>query len=46
VEAAKAEPPKPDPIAEMDAKNLEQLKTDEAELKANLQYLADHIGHG
>jgi len=44
VEAAKAEAPKPDPIAEMDAKILEQVKTDEAELKANLQYLADHIG--
>src|SRR5260370_19921238 len=44
VEASKAEAPKPDPIAEMDAKILEQVKTDEAELKANLQYLADHIG--
>jgi hypothetical protein len=44
VGAAKAEAPKPDPIAEMDAKILEQVKADEAELKANLQYLADHIG--
>src|SRR5260370_1734310 len=28
----------------MDAKILEQVKTDEAEWKANLQYLADHMG--
>jgi carboxypeptidase Q len=43
-DAAKAETPKPDPIAEMDGKILEQVKTDEKELKANLQYLADRIG--
>jgi Zn-dependent M28 family amino/carboxypeptidase len=36
--------PKPDPIAEMDAKILAQVKSDEPELKANLEYLADHIG--
>jgi carboxypeptidase Q len=44
VEAAKGEAPKQDPVVEMDAKIMEQVKTDEAELKANLQYLADHIG--
>ena len=43
-DAAKAEAPKPDPIAEMDTKILEQVKTDEKELKSNLQYLADRIG--
>jgi carboxypeptidase Q len=35
---------KPDPMAEMDAKILAQVKADEPELKANLQYLADRIG--
>jgi hypothetical protein len=35
---------KPDPIAEMDTKILAQVKSDEPELKANLQYLADRIG--
>ncbi len=39
-----AEPPKPDPIEEMDAKIMEQIKTDQPELKASLQYLTDHIG--
>jgi carboxypeptidase Q len=43
-DTAKAEPAKPDPIAEMDTKILEQIKADEADLKANLQYLADRIG--
>jgi Zn-dependent M28 family amino/carboxypeptidase len=43
-DAAKAEAPKPDPIAEMDTKILEQVKSDQGDLKANLQYLADHIG--
>ncbi len=43
-DAAKAEAPKPDPIAEMDTKILEQVKADQGDLKANLQYLADHIG--
>jgi carboxypeptidase Q len=38
------EAPKPDPIADMDAKILEQVKADEPELKANLTYLADRIG--
>jgi Zn-dependent M28 family amino/carboxypeptidase len=35
---------KPDPIAEMDTKILEQVKADQAELKASLSYLADRIG--
>jgi carboxypeptidase Q len=43
-DAAKAETPKPDPISEMDAKILEQVKAGEPELRANLQYLADRIG--
>jgi len=43
-DAAKTEAPKPDPIAEMDTKILEQVKADQGDLKANLQYLADHIG--
>jgi carboxypeptidase Q len=42
--AAKAEPPKPDPIADMDTKILDQVKADEAGLKANLQFLSDKIG--
>jgi carboxypeptidase Q len=42
--AKKAEAPKPDPIAEMDAKILEQVKADESELKGNLTYLSDRIG--
>jgi carboxypeptidase Q len=43
-DAAKAEAPKPDPIAEMDTKILEQVKSDQGELKSNLQHLADRIG--
>jgi len=43
-DAAKAEAPKPDPIVEMDTKILEQVKADQGELKADLQYLADRIG--
>ena len=35
---------KPDPVAEMDTKIIEQLKRDEATLKADLTYLADRIG--
>jgi carboxypeptidase Q len=42
--ATRVEAVKPDPIGEMDAKILAQVKADEPELKANLQYLADHIG--
>src|SRR6202158_4892700 len=43
-DAAKPEAPKPDLIAEMDTKILEQVKADQGDLKANLQYLAEHIG--
>lgn len=43
-EGAKAEAPKPDPISEMDTKIVEQVKAGEAELKSNLEYLADRIG--
>jgi carboxypeptidase Q len=38
------EAPKADPIAEMDTKILEQVKTDEPTLKADLTYLTEHIG--
>ncbi|MGB4784133.1 MAG: M20/M25/M40 family metallo-hydrolase [Candidatus Acidiferrum sp.] len=43
-DAAKTEAPKPDPIVEMDTKILEQVKSDQAELKSNLKYLTDRIG--
>ena len=43
-DSAKTETPKPDPIAEMDEKILEQVKADQSELKANLQFLTDRIG--
>jgi carboxypeptidase Q len=43
-DAAKAETSKSDPIVEMDTKILAQVKADQADLKANLQYLADRIG--
>jgi carboxypeptidase Q len=43
-EGAKAETPKPDPISEMDTKIVEQVKAGQAELKSNLEYLADRIG--
>jgi carboxypeptidase Q len=33
-----------DPIGEMDTKILAQVKADEPELKANLEFLSDHIG--
>jgi carboxypeptidase Q len=39
-----ADAAKSDPIAETDTKIIEQVKSDEAELKANLTYLADRIG--
>jgi carboxypeptidase Q len=42
--AASAVPPAPDPIAEMDAKILAQVKADEDVLKGNLTFLADRIG--
>ncbi len=41
---ANAASAKPDPLSEMDSKILAQVKADEPELKANLQFLADHIG--
>jgi len=41
---AKAEAAKPDPIAEMDAKLLAQVKTDQGQLQTDLTYLADRIG--
>lgn len=44
VDVSHAEAVKTDPIGEMDAKILAQVKADEPELKANLQYLTDHIG--
>jgi carboxypeptidase Q len=43
-DAAKAEAPKPDPIVEMDTKILEQVKSDQAELKSDMKYLTDRIG--
>ncbi len=43
-DAAKAEAPKPDPIVEMDTKILEQVRSDQAELKSNMKYLTDRIG--
>src|SRR5271168_3381676 len=43
--AASATPaPKTDPIAEMDTKILAQVKADQPELQANLQFLTDRIG--
>src|SRR6202008_3832822 len=41
---AKAEAAQPDPVAEMDAKILAQVKADEGQLQADLSYLADRIG--
>jgi len=43
-EKSKSEATKPDRIGEMDTKILGQVKADQPELKANLQYLTDHIG--
>ncbi|HUL33498.1 MAG TPA: M20/M25/M40 family metallo-hydrolase [Candidatus Eisenbacteria bacterium] len=37
-------PPKADPIEEMDKKILEQVKSDEGQLKADLTYLTTNIG--
>jgi carboxypeptidase Q len=41
---AASDPPKPDPLDETDKKIIEQAKAGEADLKANLQFLADKIG--
>ncbi len=35
---------KADPVGDMDTKILAQIKADEPELKANLQFITDHIG--
>jgi Zn-dependent M28 family amino/carboxypeptidase len=43
-EGARAEAPRPDPISEMDTKIVEQVKAGQAEMKSNLEYLADRIG--
>ncbi len=43
-DAANAASAKPDALSEMDTKILAQIKADEPELKANLQFLTDHIG--
>src|SRR6266853_1693059 len=41
---AKAEAVQPDPVAEMDAKLIAQVKTDDGQLQTDLSYLADRIG--
>src|SRR5712671_839005 len=41
---AKAQAVQPDPLAEMDAKLIAQVKTDEGQLQTDLSYLADLIG--
>ena len=41
---AKTEATRPDPVAEMDAKIIAQVKTDQSQLQADLSYLADRIG--
>jgi hypothetical protein len=43
-DSSKSEATKPDSIGDMDTKILAQVKTDQPELKSNLQYLTDHIG--
>ena len=43
-DAARTEKPAPDPTVEMDTKILEQVKSSQNDLKADLQYLADRIG--
>ena len=42
--AAQATPPAPDPVAEMDAKLIAQVKADQPQLEASLSYLTDRIG--
>jgi carboxypeptidase Q len=41
---AKTEAAQPDPVAEMDAKLIAQVKADESQLQTDLSYLADRIG--
>src|SRR5260370_9679028 len=43
-DAKNPDPPKSDPVAELDAKIVDQIKADEPALKADLTYLAEHIG--
>ena len=43
-DAANSHRAKSDPLSEMDTKIIEQVKADEPELKANLEFLTDHIG--
>jgi len=43
---AKAEAAQPDPLAEMDAKLIAQVKTDEGQLQTDLSYLAIVSGRG
>jgi carboxypeptidase Q len=43
-DAKDQEAPKPDPIAELDTKILEQVKADAPALKVDLTYLTEHIG--
>src|SRR6266581_4945864 len=43
-ENAREQKPAADPVAETDAKILDQVKSDEKELLSNLEHLADHIG--
>jgi carboxypeptidase Q len=42
--AAAPEPPKPDPIAEFDAKILAQVKADAGDLQSAMKYFSDHLG--
>src|SRR5260370_8455306 len=43
-DAKNPDPPKSDPVAELDTKIVDQIKADEPALKADLTYLAEHIG--
>jgi len=43
-DAKNQEAPKPDPVAELDTKILEQVKSDAPALKVDLTYLTEHIG--
>src|SRR5260370_6171015 len=43
-DAKNPDPPKSDAVAELDIKIVDQIKADEPALKADLTYLAEHIG--
>src|SRR5258708_3388551 len=43
-DAGKPETPQPHPLSEKGTKILDQARYDQRDLKANLQYLAEHIG--